>query len=364
MKIKTITCHEVYNHGASLQEYALLWFLNNLGHQAEGIHYKPSYLSNHFSLKKISNPKFDKPGWKQLYLLAKLPARLRDLKRKRAFDAFSKQYIPTDTMLYRDNEALKRNPPAADVFICGSDQIWNSVFQNGKDPAFYLDFVSPGKIKFSFAASFAIEKLEDRIKPFVKEHVRCLNAVSVRETSGVQILNELGVTNVVQVLDPVFLLDKQHWVDTFIFPISEKFVFVYDFDSNPLVEKIAKCLKKEKGYKIYTVNKNITYADKNFYLERPERFLSLVYHAQFNITNSFHALAFSVIFEKQFVVVNRREKINTRMRDLTNLLQTQNLISSFEEFSRFKPIDYEKVNLILEERKRFSKDFLINNLSG
>src|SRR5690554_2358427 len=86
VQIRTITCHEVYNHGASLQEYALLNFLNSHGFEAKAIHYKPPYLSGYFNLWSVGNPKFDKPFFKQLYLLAKLPRRIISLKRKREFD--------------------------------------------------------------------------------------------------------------------------------------------------------------------------------------------------------------------------------------------------------------------------------------
>ena len=326
MRIKTITCHEVYNHGASLQEYALLKFLNQEGYHAEALHYKPSYLSHHFKLSAVSF-RFDKPLLKQIYLLIKLPGRLIDLKRKRAFDDFAIKYIPTNSKLYNNNEELIKDLPLAEAFICGSDQIWNSYFENGKDPAFYLDFVPKDKLKISYAASFAIDELESSIKPFVKKLVSNLDAVGVRETSGVRILNELGIDNAVQVLDPVFLLSAQHWIDTFVTNEFDKpYLFIYDFDSNPLIEEIALNLKKEKGFLIYTVNKNISYADKNFYLEGPETFLSLIHHSQFNITNSFHAVAFSLIFNKKFVVVNRTEKINTRMRDLLALVNLDKLI--------------------------------------
>lgn len=363
MKIKTITCHEVYNHGASLQEYALLHYLNYLGHSAQAIHYKPSYLSNHFKLNAVTNPVFDMPFIKQLYQLAKFPGRLRDLKRKKAFDVFGAKYIPTDSKLYTTNEELKSNIPDAEIFICGSDQIWNSFFPNGKDLAFYLNFVSDEIKKISYAASFAIDELAEDVKPLVQENVSRLDAVGVRETSGVRILKELGISNAVQVLDPVFLLDKAHWENTFVKPMEEKFVFVYDFDSNPLIKKIAQTLKKENNYKIYTVNQNIDYADKNFFLEGPETFLSLVYHSKFNITNSFHSVAFSLIFNKQFVVVNRTEDINTRMRDLLGLLDLKtHLIISYEDFLEINKIDYKEVNKIIEVKNRFSKEFLMNNL--
>jgi hypothetical protein len=363
MIIRTITCHEVYNHGASLQEYALLTFLNNNGFHAKTLHYKPPYLSNHFKLSTVSNPRFDKPLLKQLYLLAKLPGRLKDLKRKSNFDKFARKYIPTDSVLYSNNEELKSNLPVAETFICGSDQIWNSFFQNGKDPAFYLNFVPDAKRKIAYAASFAIDELADDVKPLVKENVKRLDAVGVRETSGVRILNELGIQNAVQVLDPVFLLDKAHW-EKYVEPIQENFVFVYDFDSNSVIKEVALKLKAEKGYKIFTVNRNITYADQNFWLEGPEKFLSLVYHAKMNITNSFHSTAFSLIFEKQFVVVNRSEKINTRMRDLLSLFDLTNLISSISEFELLDSIEYELTRLRIEKSINASRSFLLNSLKG
>lgn len=363
MTIKTITCHEVYNHGASLQEYALVTYLNSIGHSAEVLHYKPPYLSQHFSLKGISNPKFNLPIIKHLYLLAKVPKRLKVLKRKRAFDQFHLKYIPTGKVLYASNQELKNNLPKADAFICGSDQIWNSFFQNGRDPAFYLNFVPDEKLKIAYAASFAIDELEESVKSLVKENVARLDAVGVRETSGVQILNDLGIHNAQQVLDPVFLLHKEHW-SKFTFPIKKNFVFVYDFDSNPLIKKIALQLKKEKGYAIYTVNSNIGYADKNFYLEGPETFLSLVAQSKMNITNSFHSVAFSLIFEQQLVVVNRTEKINTRMRDLLALFNLNDyLISEFQQFDFKKSVDYNIVNPFIKVKIEESKRFLNQSLN-
>lgn len=362
MQIKTITCHEVYNHGASLQEYALLQFLKTNGHDAETIHYKPWYLSNHFNLWSVDNPKFDKPIIKQLYLFAKLPRRIKMLKRKKTFDLFASQYIPTGKVLYQTNEDLKRNIPEAEAYICGSDQIWNSFFENGKDPAFYLNFVPDEKLKISYAASFAIDELEESVKPLVKENVARLDSVGVRETSAVKILDDLEIHTAQQVLDPVFLLDKEHWHE-FTFPIKENFVFVYDFDSNPLIKKIALQLKKEKGYAIYTVNSNIDYADKNFYLRGPETFLSLVSQSNMNITNSFHSVAFSLIFEQQMVVINRSEKINTRMRDLLSLFDLDNyLISAEKDFQGLEPIYYANIETLKREHIRRSKDFLMNVL--
>lgn len=365
MQIKTITCHEVYNHGASLQEYALLEFLISHGFSAETIHYKPPYLSGHFNLSAISNPKYNTTVIKQLYLLAKLPGRLIALKRKKAFDDFHRKYIPTGTVLYRNNQELRQNPPIADAFICGSDQIWNSFFENGKDPAFYLNFAPDTVKKISYAPSFAIDRLDEAVKPLVKENVSRLNAISVRETSGLKILQELGIRNAVQVLDPVFLLASSHWKNKFVKDIDEKFVFVYDFDNNSIIQDIALQLKVNNGFRIFTVNQQIEYADRNFFLEGPEKFLSLIHSAQYIISNSFHAVAFSLIFEKQFAVVNRKESINTRMRDLLNLFDLgDRLISSVIDFNSLAEIDH---SLFLKKKQmkiQYSKDFLLSALNS
>jgi hypothetical protein len=136
-------------------------------------------------------------------------------------------------------------------------------------------------------------------------------------------------------------------------------VFVYDFDSNPTIKQIALQLKKEKGWKIYTVNSNIDYANKNFYLEGPEKFLSLVSQSKFNLTNSFHSTAFSILFNKQFVVVNRMEKINTRMKDLLSIFLLDHLLISSNEFE-FDKITIDE-NLIFDFVIK-SKLFLNQNL--
>lgn len=359
MQVKTITCHQVYNPGASLQEYALLYFLNTNGFHAKAIQYKPNYLSNHFNFLSLGSSKYNKPVLKQLALLAKLPNRLIDLKRKKAFDRFALKYIPTDDTKFTSNEELKSNLPEADIYICGSDQIWNSLFENGKDPAFYLDFVPDHKCKISYAASFATESIEADIKPFVKEKIEKINHISVRETSALNILEELNITNAVQVLDPVFLLDKEHWLQ-FVTPMKEAFIFVYDFDSNPLIKKMALQYKASHNAKIYTINKNINYADANFHLHGPEMFLSLTQSAQFILSNSFHCVAFALLFEKQFMAFDRKENINTRTRDLLDLLNLQNLITEEVDFKDYTKINYDRVKKDLLTHIDKSKNFLLD----
>lgn len=363
--ILTITCHEVYNHGASLQEYALLEFLNSNGYSAQTIHYKPPYLDQNGNTKAISK-RMNYPLLRNIYFWLKRKRIHQKIARIKTFDDFAIQYIPTHSKRYTTNEELKADLPQADAYICGSDQIWNSYFPNGKDPAFYLNFVPDTAFKMSYAASFALDTIAPQLENFVYEQVSRLDVIGVRETSGVAILNKLGIDRAVQVLDPVFLLDKAHWETTFKLKATlaeTPYVFIYDFDSNEVIKEIALHLKKTKGYKIFTVNQNIDYADENYFTSGPITFLNLVKNAAFTLTNSFHAVAFSLIFEKQFRVINRAEKINTRMRDLLQLVNCSDiLIASFADFEKAGSIDYTKVTPMIQQHRLRSQAFLLDSL--
>lgn len=364
MKIKTITCHDVYNVGASLQAYALVTYLRSLGHDAEIIDYKPDYLSNHYSLWGLSNSAYDRPVLRELYNLAKLPGRLkaRHSKRKKCFDAFTRDYLPKTEQRYSSNEDLKKNPPEADIYLAGSDQIWNCFFQNGKDPAFYLDFAPAGSIKASYAASFSTEDVAEERKPQIRQWLSALDYISVRESSGVEIVNRLGIPGAVQVLDPVFLLSKEEW-GQLVKPLPQKepFIFLYDFDGNEALSKAVRKLADKQGWKVYSYLSN-PHADRCFDQYGPLTFLSLVEEAELVMSNSFHATAFSLIFGKNFWVVNRREAINTRMRDLTLLAGVPERLRTEFEGDLLLPVDYEKVGATLENGIRKSQIFINNVL--
>lgn len=319
MKICTITCHDVYNVGASLQAYALQAYLKSLGHDVKIIDYKPDYLSKHYRLDIVGNPKYDKPLLKQAYLLAKLPGRLHLLPRKRAFDSFTAKHL-TLTKRYASNDELKADPPEAEVYFAGSDQIWNPLFPNGKDPAFYLDFVRQG-VRASYAASFAVDEFPQELREVTAQYLQKLDHVAVRESSGLGILETLGITDAVTVLDPVFLLDREQWeaMAEMLAECKKPYLLVYDFDNSAAVGELAERLAAEHGWAIYSIF-DLPYAERCFSLCGPETFLGLVQGAAFVLSNSFHATAFSVIFRREFAVVERTEKINTRMRDLTSLL--------------------------------------------
>lgn len=368
MKICTITCHDVYNHGASLQAYALMKYLMSCGHEIEIIDYKPDYLSNHYKMLSINNRRWEKNLiTKAIYLVLKLPGRILSLKRKKAFDKFTSKYLKLTELRYQSNNELVEIRPSADAYLCGSDQIWNTLHKNGKDPAFYLDFVPDEKIKASYAASFATDRIADEYKALIKLRVNRLDGISVREKSGVAILNDLNINDVLNVVDPVFLLNKEDWNKLSTKEYTGKYILIYDFDNSNLIREIAIEIARINGYKIYSINQtSYKYADKYFINEGPETFVALIKNAQFVISNSYHAAVFSVIYEKEFVIVNRTEAINTRMRDLLDDLKLNERLvdENYNLQVLLNKIDYKQSKRILNKHIRFSKKYLSDILQS
>lgn len=363
MKIKTITCHNVYNPGASLQAYALASYLRQLGHDVQNIDYQPGYL-RHYPLTGVpENSRFNRPGLRLAYQVTKFPRRLWERltsRRKKAFDRFTAHYLPLTKQTYRSWEALASAPPDADLYIAGSDQIWNPVFQNGKDPAFFLDFVPEGKKRISYAASFAVEELSEEDQNRMQPLLQRLDAVSVRERSAVTILEKMGIRSC-QVMDPVFLLKRSHWERLAVHPAEEGYILVYDFDRSPVMSAIVKELAAKTGRKLVSLFP-MEGADEVWQDAGPLEFLGAIQNAGIVLSNSFHATAFSLIFQKEFYVINREEKINTRMRDLLGVVELENrLIGSTRELTAHQ-ISWDDVNAHLCSLIEDSRHFLQTNI--
>ena len=354
MKINTITCHNVYNVGASLQAYALTAYLADLGHEVQIVDYVPEYLRHYKLWDAVSSPAYDKPVIRQLYNLAKLPGRLKALwsLRKKRFDCFTREHLPLTRTHYSSYEELLRDPPKADVFLAGSDQIWNSFFPNGRDPAFYLQFAPEGAVRASYAASFAVPRLEEQYKEQTARWITGLDYVSVRESSALDILADLGIRDGIHVVDPVFLLSTEQWDR--LCPAAdfgEPYVLVYDFDRNPELRRIAMELAAERNWRIYSIQE-LDYCDRSFWNGGPIEFVQLVRGAEFVLSNSFHATAFSLIYRRPYLTVDREMGINTRMQDLNRLVGLEHRKNPDD------PIDWEDVHQRLGARIAASRTYL------
>jgi hypothetical protein len=359
MNIKTITCHDVYNCGASLQAHALQKFLQQSGHHVEIIDYKPKYLSNHYQFGNVPQ-KYCLPLIRQLYLLAKWPGFKQSLKAKKLFDDFKDKYLKLTERRFSDFDSLKNSPPEADVYIAGSDQIWNPLFPNGKDPAFYLQFAPENATCASYAASIAADILNEEEQSLIKNLIGKIRHISVREKSAQTMLSQLGIGNVETVCDPVFLLPPSYWKE-----LSEKsqlkpkkpYMLVYDFDCNPVIKQIAKYYSKKHHCDILLLSpKKLLYGTNISHQTGPLEFLYLILHSSFVLSNSFHGTAFSLLFRKDFCVVNRTERLNSRMSDLLQTFSLEGrLIHSLREFEQMPPIPWEEIQHISKHQIEHSK---------
>lgn len=361
MKIKTITCHNVNNFGASLQAYALMKYLDNLGHEVEIINYNPEYLK--YNLFAIG------PKWKNNFILKMLyfayviPKRLIQYPRRKKFSAFINKELKLTKKSYSSNDELKKDLPIADVYFAGSDQIWNTFKNNGKDPAFYLDFVPDNIVKASYAASFSTPTIENNFVDFVRQKLNRFDFISVREKTGLNILNSLGFEGQV-VLDPVFLIDNIQWIKlasrTKI--KEENYIFIYDQENNRNIKNTAIDLSRKLNLKIYAIEAlyPFTYANKRIRNAGPIEFLNLILNCKVCLTNSFHCTAFSIIFNKDFYLFERlHESVNSRMIDLLESIKlTHRIITDKKRIEEIEPIDYKKINAILIKNKESSIKYI------
>ncbi|HCJ24799.1 MAG TPA: polysaccharide pyruvyl transferase family protein [Bacteroides ovatus] len=373
MEICTITCHRVYNYGASLQAFALQYYLESLGHKVEIIDYLPYYHqsrynffyipleSNHYTL-------FSSNGFMRLvYGILKNLCIFKTWGRKKKFDDFTKSFLKLTSTHYETIEELKDNPPIADIYVAGSDQIWNTEMYNGKDPAYYLDFGNPSTKRISYAASIAVGKIEKGLEGVIRNRLSKFSQISVREASGVEIVGNLGIKAEL-VLDPVFLLEKREWLNMVAKgtqrpeKIKSRYILVYDFLHDDRIRMFVAKLKDQYGVLVVSINdyRSLNYADVNINDAGPLEFLDLVANADYIVSNSFHATAFSIILEKEFYVYPlMRQNNSSRMEDL---LRGLGLEKRFNPSEIQKNINYEIVKELLEYKRVKSVDFINDSL--
>ena len=378
MVIKTITCHDVNNYGASLQAYALQKYLQKQGHEVQIIDYQPIYKINRLNLfeynrtegrlnKIVQKFKFIKPIIGLYDHLRKPGHRLDFLfcKKKRAFQFFKKHNLICTDHKYRDIKDLKVIVPLADVYIAGSDQIWNVYARNGQDSSFYCAFAPQNARCISYAASFGTNDIPKKFERFVSQQLKRFNSISVREKSGVEIVKSLGY-QATEVLDPVFLLHREDWENLCRHHHDEKYLLVYDIDMNhPGVKMLSKRIAKENNWKIYSINdfKICPYADYNINNAGPIEFLEWIRDAQYIVCTSFHGTAFSVIFNKQFYTFPLYKQNNSsRMEDFLCKISLSNHFIKKEVVINLDIIDYTKINDIVQLYVRKSKTWLNKNI--
>lgn len=364
MKVAVITLHRLYNYGSVLQAYATQKLLENAGHQVEIVDYITSHRTKKAILLHV--PVTISGIKKYLYLFFKS---FSILFKEKTFGGFVKHYLHT-TKEYITDIDLDRDPPQADLYVTGSDQVWNSKYNLGVDRGYFLDFVSENAKRVAFVSSFGATELSDEEKIIIRKYISRYQYLSVRENSAVELLKEVGRNDAVWLIDPTLQIAKDEWLRIASKRlIKEKYLILmllYSEDNG--ATQFARKIADEKGLKLVKLSwdmKKPPLVDKLMTHRSPEDFLSLFYYAEFVVTNSFHGLAFSINLEKQFIVV-RRNEFNSRIESLLRLTNLEKrLVSTQEQVDNIasEVIEYEPVRQVLKEEREKAAMFIRNAIS-
>ena len=380
MKIGIITILKVNNYGAELQAYALQRILNLLGYNAEIIDYlfyknsqhiktmrsKPNF---HFGIKKILVEKVY-----PLYMWSKTLLHPKDEKvRAQRFTLFHQAHTKL-SKTYRTIDELFSAKLDYDIYMVGSDQVWNPGIYSSLDP-YFLKFAPEGKKRLAYASSFGVSEIPSYAYTYYHDSLKAFDVIGVREANAVDLVKNLCGKKAQWVLDPTLLLTKKDWNDIAVVPEVVKnfqngYILLYELTSCPYILRLAYHLNKTLSLPIVRVCKSASIEDKdktilNITDAGPAEFIGLFSNAQLVITNSFHGTAFSINLERNFyTVVPLRKQNNSRQQSLLRLFGLENrLLMEGEQFPSVNDvsIDYDPVRKLLSEKRNKSIQFLTDN---
>lgn len=366
-KVAYITRHAIANYGSALQTYATQTAIEKLGYEAVCINYiKTDELPCNLLKTRLFNSSWNKNALTRLfYTVTKKSVLSYETKR---FAEYIKDLIKVTSTEYHSVEELESNLPEADVYMTGSDQVWNFISYKKIDSAYFLSFVDNAKKKIAYAASFGGKNIQEDDRDNIKKWLSGYDAVSIRENSGVKIAEELGI-NATQVLDPTLLMDSNDWSK--LMPTrtnDEKYVLVYQLQPNKSFEKYAKEFAKRKNLKLLRVNPSFNQFFKcgKFICCPPlGDFIWYVKNAEYFLTDSFHGTAFAINLNTQFVDI-LPNKYSERNRSILQLVGLENrILESYDDFSvADTPIDFKYVNKVIDVERKKSMEVLKNMIES
>lgn len=370
MKIGILTYHFSNNYGALFQAYGLRnWFLEQ-GVDAEFVNYHPEHVesggkvtpSNIFSIATVKIVFLKIINIKEIIFGNK--------EQKDGFLEFKKDILGVNSIEYKTLEELNDANLDYDILVCGSDQIWNPSEQYGVDPVYFLDFNTKksNTLKISYAPSFGKDTLAENFKEEIKNLILKLDAVSVREKSGVDIVKNLLDIDVSLVPDPTVLVSNYSKIMKSYEMPENNFVFCYYLRSRINIGETAEYIASKNNYALYSPhNPHRRWKEVGTTIyPSPSQWLYLLNQSKFVVTNSFHGTMLSILLNKPFVVVGiggDRAKYNERA---INILKQCGLENRFvQEFDKEdidklmqEDINWNEVNIKVIELKNNGVNFL------
>ena len=308
-RIGILTLHRALNFGAVFQCYALKHACEAMDYEVETIDYNPF---GHYS---VLGALHHRPIVAYKYIMF-----------MRQFNRFVSQYLNPTTHT-ESHEWIKNNPPQDDIYIVGSDTVWSNAVVGDYLDSYLLDFAPPQVKRISFAASTGGNPMT--LNEYQLTELRKFAAISVRERQSVSDVQAKVDIPVVDVCDPTLLLTQYDYAKIEQKPLwlPKHYIVYFDLAGDPFCSQTAQLIAKSLHLPILNlVGKYRSWAQYNYLTPTPEQWLYILHHADFVCTNSFHGVAFSIIFRRLFICCTAkkggRAKTNGRM---LNLLEKTNL---------------------------------------
>lgn len=371
MKIGLLTFHFSENFGAALQAYALRQWLRRAGHEAEFINYQPSHLESGLLTFRGGVKGMLKAAYLQVSSLRGLSPGAASSRRK--FAAFRVDQLGVVGPALK--ELTSHQLQKYDLLLCGSDQIWNPSDQYGIDPTYFLDV--PGHVacrRVSYAASFGRDRVPTKYHGELKRLLIQLDAISVRERSGAELVRSLSDINPTVVPDPTILLGDFSELLGQRTSTFHDAVFCYALRTDQGVRRVAAAVAKKLHAPIIspdTPHRRWPAIGRTVHAG-PEEWLNMLDGSKIVVTNSFHGVALSLLRQKQFIAVTlpgKKAGLSTRIH---NLLQEVGLLHlliddvSEREIDNLAStaIDWGSVDRALRRMRADGERFLISQLGS
>lgn len=377
------------NYGAALQGQALYATLQDMGYAPQFVRYKgnefeESYLQYLvFCVKRIGGyvyhavcPKVQTIQHNRLRKQFKEEIRAREA----IFKSFSREYMSFWNRKRVGWYCLKRKHPLTDVYICGSDQIWNPYFKRGRnDPGYFLAFAPKGSKKIAYAPSFGCNDLPTKARENLGVLLDDYSAISVREESGVDIVRRYAERDAKLVLDPTMLRTPEQWDDLACFPdgIPGKYILCYRFAESEHTKQTIRKMSEELELPVVSLPlSDAGMKDGEFmpvFTAGPREFVGLIRNATLVCTDSFHATVFSVLMKTPVCVFLRESylegnSMNSRVYSLLKMLNLEYLIMTHGDTAEKAQValreDFTEAHQILAQKREESLNYLREALKG
>lgn len=371
--IAVVTLHNSPNYGSCLQTYATQTVLSRIGATTSIVdYYRHDAIPENETERALNGqlakkmPIFRIPGVKSL---ARIPVSRIVARRAKPLNDFRQSKLALTDRKYYSVEALEQNPPQADIYCTGSDQVWNSTWNEGFNKAFYLSFAPEGAKRIAYAASIGKSSLEDWEKPLMRNALKKYSHISVREVEAAELLDSIGVHGAVPVIDPTLMLNHDDWSvlrDDSVLPTGS-YILVYQLNKNHEFDQYVQRFASKVGLPVYRIAYGVHEKRKGEHtIVCPPvgGFVSLFMNAEYVITDSFHGTAFSMNLGRKFVAISPG-RFSGRIMNLLGMTgETRHYLDDWRDLDiANQPIDHAHVAQVLETKRTETKAFLVKAIN-